>query len=1782
MLLYKRYGELLCKHLATNQNHYVEQQSDGSYHKRAGVVNPNLIQRVLSNQGSIAVYQKNADSNIKWICFDFDILKKCIGNDIEKGLAELNRVVTEFCNELSILKIPYLLEYSGNRGFHVWITFEESINYRTGYDIQQAILNSTGLEFDSDLVGLDRFPHSASPTGGVGKGVKIPLSKHKKSATYSYLIENVAEIKEVVKHRTLNESLVKKNIKILESHTDTSKSYLESAMGVFFESYTTNFVHHNRVKSIKVVKKGFELKDVLELWKKSEPLKKLAIKIENKESPSHSERVLLVGLFCNIDCKGDLNLGEKILHDIFSLFENYDFNITSKAINSLRSFNFPTQEQVESTLKEKFQESFTVEQLIKSCIPKYLDFEDASFHYSKKDIEITRAAEINYLFLNDEVQSKTVIEELCSRSSDEYLYDLECLINGEKNWSFYRHERNEGNKIRELITLSSTTRVSTSTIIKQIAYYLDIKQDDFSHGYQISKGYSGGYIFKPWLFLWLKFISNITDAIENRDYRDFYIVKTDIKNFYDNIPHDSLKRLLLGDGDSSVRNIVSSMKEETKYRYKKCLEALFSITRDIVGDSAGLPQGPAYARFFAEFYLIDLDKAFKEKFANGEILLYQRYVDDIFFIAKTKYEAESLLSSLKSRLELLNLHINEEKTVISKISSFHEKFNKYRSQSKYTIDQVTKAFSISSDKQKDMAINEFVSLIQSDSCQEDLSFIFSHLDGVKELDELKTEQILPALKAGTGRGSLYKNLFNFIFELNPGWEVIYKIEKYDVLQSEVLTSCLINALELNKDKRQLLKPIAEKLVASHISTSQIVEEHMAYMVMHFGCSIDYRNISPKYFIKIAISSSNLNSVIVNLDLLSHLNIHINDMKSLPDFIKLAYFLSYNESVNKDVLKNISQMFFAKMSIEYLQSEFSPDRIDSHIIDIETANKLYYLLCLFSTSDHYESNELIESMWRYCTHLFNELNYLGYRFSSPNWLEKLGFVDINLPRANWIISSIVDGNIFRGGRDNWNLFEKYHNALLVFLTISEANWKFESIQHNLAILKDKSNFYNWLIESEQVSIFPNSKKWFERNIIENGITALKKEDKILIRKPTNEFLSPSNLLESSNGFSECTFDYNKAELTNLSEYLLNVDVKQKFSFLIDLLKKRKSESFTPIVFCPERVLSTHDLSIFSNEFNYKSKIIIQDEFENVTSLDNSEENLINAFLLYLSQRDDEIQFLNDKYFNKLDGKIDRSIFISKYYSNLLASDKEYQEYFHDIAFAAALYIYLSDLEPLQRLEKFVNQYQEFFNDREIDSMHIFSVDKKSSLSDENPKSLLNGITRSLSLITGNHQIAVPFYLGNDVEFFLNTLDFLVENSELSAELIGVEGFRLSEVSASLSSRSVKIDSVSYSFNDVKVINPTTREIVTFELRHMSLINGSDHVYSYIFHDNAYIISINSYISVMYNNIVNRYESIIIEKKQSSSLPILTAIDSSDLQNLNGFDDAAYVIKHHRGIKREGAERLLKIWLSHLPSRFHQPLVTLVQAHEVMLDKEIDGFIEKVKEIDEGSGNLFLIKNVDDYNGTHRILYRDESLGRGVSTFTPVALEKGVYSATLVVDLILTGFQIRKAMEYYLGKAEYSSTSKYFHCDAQQREELIKFFKELKILNICTVLYTKDATDKIEQELRQLLGNDIQVNIVYGRNIKGNAFFASTQKISESDKNLIRSMLKDEETLSDLYDYLSPTGMFNTYSSDEDIDKMNLVARYKSLPKKSFDFLRVGLKIDPNCRPLDRVLELSDKL
>lgn len=129
---------------------------------------------------------------------------------------------------------------------------------------------------------------------------------------------------------------------------------------------------------------------------------------------------------------------------------------------------------------------------------------------------------------------------------------------------------------------------------------------------------------------------------------NYYLLKIDIKKFFDNIDHDILKKLL-----------------RTKIKDNDALNIL-----DIIIDSTekGLPIGANTSQLFAIFYLDGVDKYIKE---DLKIKCYVRYQDDMILIHYDKEYLKYCLNEIIVKLNELGLEINKK----TKIYKSNENIN---------------------------------------------------------------------------------------------------------------------------------------------------------------------------------------------------------------------------------------------------------------------------------------------------------------------------------------------------------------------------------------------------------------------------------------------------------------------------------------------------------------------------------------------------------------------------------------------------------------------------------------------------------------------------------------------------------------------------------------------------------------------------------------------------------------------------------------------------------------------------------------------------------------------------------------------------------------------------------------------------------------------------------------------------------------------------------------------------------------------------------------------------
>jgi CRISPR-associated protein Cas1 len=133
-----------------------------------------------------------------------------------------------------------------------------------------------------------------------------------------------------------------------------------------------------------------------------------------------------------------------------------------------------------------------------------------------------------------------------------------------------------------------------------------------------------------------------------------YVVESDIEDFFPSVDHDRLARLLdhcLPDADTRLKDVLLK-----SVRNGHVLNGVFHPR------AMGLAQGAPLSPILANLYLDSFDE--QARAWNVRIV---RYADDFVILARTRGEAEEVLSRTEAFLGDLGLRINREKTAVRPI-----------------------------------------------------------------------------------------------------------------------------------------------------------------------------------------------------------------------------------------------------------------------------------------------------------------------------------------------------------------------------------------------------------------------------------------------------------------------------------------------------------------------------------------------------------------------------------------------------------------------------------------------------------------------------------------------------------------------------------------------------------------------------------------------------------------------------------------------------------------------------------------------------------------------------------------------------------------------------------------------------------------------------------------------------------------------------------------------------------------------------------------------------------
>jgi len=164
----------------------------------APVMQPLVMQEIkkhLDGTQTLATILQRNNNTVKYMIFDIDISKRDMltssGNQGIRG--ELLQLALEKAKDFQRichnLGLNAYIEYSGGKGYHVWLFFEEWIATRYANLLQDIILSKQKTN-DSRLC-VECFPNKTRVRENkIGQGIKLPWGRHFKTGEYAYFLGN--------------------------------------------------------------------------------------------------------------------------------------------------------------------------------------------------------------------------------------------------------------------------------------------------------------------------------------------------------------------------------------------------------------------------------------------------------------------------------------------------------------------------------------------------------------------------------------------------------------------------------------------------------------------------------------------------------------------------------------------------------------------------------------------------------------------------------------------------------------------------------------------------------------------------------------------------------------------------------------------------------------------------------------------------------------------------------------------------------------------------------------------------------------------------------------------------------------------------------------------------------------------------------------------------------------------------------------------------------------------------------------------------------------------------------------------------------------------------------------------------------------------------------------------------------------------------------------------------------------------------------------------------------
>lgn len=1169
--LYRQISNKLFETFYVDDLKYGRQQRDGTYKLIKERITPVTIEDMLKKQKSLLTYQELHivdTALIKWVCLDLDIVKSEIdANEVnEENLKSVKKTADAVSKFLDSKKISHLVEFSGRRGFHIWVIFDRLVTKSDGYNLINYIFSNVKESFDKIIVA-DKFPKAPfvnKNSKGIGYGIKLPLSQNKTNEKLSFFI-NREEHFEFNQNKWLsrpNLAFLTKQLEILSKLKLTTYDQIEP----YIEEYSSNralSLSYGFLKARKItsnISNSLKLEDILLSLKKCEHLQYILKDFE--KGLENKERGILVGLLGQLKTSENVNLGRDLLVELFSKIRGYNEEITSKKIDTLKYFQPITCKSLgkcsacnDCALTSPVE---LIEGLILENIPKYSvkNIDNIIFNKIKNSLH-------QYAYKNDEVPLYPQLEIIKNIEFEEIKKQIENIYNGNihQNFETYKFERNEIVKIRKLYNIDPSNNFMSVYFIFVLNTIYFSEMSNNSYGYEFSNSFYKNNIFNNWFINWAKYTKKIENILFNAEYQGYYLIKLDIKNFYDNIDINRLKIKLFEEAPVNIRIKLEEFSEDDIVKYKNIIDYLINLSVQTTGNNdKGLPQGPAYARYLAEVYLIGLDKLIEDKFITDQKReFYNRFVDDVFIFVESEERALILFDKIKDWLSINNLEFNNEKTKIVNVREYAEsgEYHKFKDNVKYDINYASKNKDTLSEAEIQEALSKLETLTDDFKfgLKDNLRFFYSQFNKDKRLDFLRKKLSKKLPFTNDGRGTLYllfySNLFeNFSIEF---WSLIHDIDKIKGLSlSHYLNTILLND-DLHNSRLAEIDDLLNKIFLRK-DLSEADQLLIASLAFKTNNPIKL-NYSEKIMYS-AIQIPNMELTILHWDLMEKKLRDADDATLLYELDKIIN----RQEHTKEFLNKLANYSFIRFS------EWN-SKNPIFLLNEDLLGVYYQVLSFLTLFENSTANTSVIVAWKLLLNKSAEHGEISNKKHQFFWIykiEKFEYNDFSSNSYSIILANKTGAKLSEINCKN-EFLEQYRNLLIVLLFDKD---KVNDLTHFKADVLSKieskdSLFFDW-ISNPNAMLYPEQDDICLKNIALNGLIILKNNNKIFAKNIYNKIdVEKFNYLNINSSY-------------NKEEYEIEYEISAE-NLTIDL----KATTFYEFIKKLDEILETH--SNFSKKY-----------------------------------------------------------------------------------------------------------------------------------------------------------------------------------------------------------------------------------------------------------------------------------------------------------------------------------------------------------------------------------------------------------------------------------------------------------------------------------------------------------------------------------------------------------------------------------------------------------------------